>query len=494
MAMEYVDGQSLSTVLARERLPRDRVVAIGLELVGALGAAHGNDIVHGDLKPANIALTNEGSAKVLDFGVARAVRAASGTTTTVGPGPVAQTLTAVAGTPGYMSPEQLHGERIDGRSDLYSLGVVMFEMATGRRPYLEITIEELREAVKQPAPRADSVARGVPRWLADFIAKSLEPQKIARFQSAAEMKQALEAVQQHVKELGRRELIQRWLTRIAVGVPLLILALEAVGLTNAAGFNWTFGRTGAYAKFGAESWMASFSSGVRAVIGSLAFATLAAVVVSGLSAVFRAAEATAPVRRLAQRLRTRARALHVGMGLSRPQGLAQALAGLALVTLLVFVQIYRDLITAWASSFNDSPIANLLPIGEGQPARVHYNWFLDVTIPLFILGLYRAVRLRRREGSRDGTAALAVLAGVIAMMLFMREWPQRTFNRRDLEVVEFDGAHCYQNGESGDELLVLCPAGAPPRNHVLKRDDPRLKRNGTRENVFRGVASVLREP
>jgi predicted Ser/Thr protein kinase len=487
MAMEYVDGQSLSTVMAHERLPRDRVVAIGLELAGALGAAHAGDIVHGDLKPANIALTNDGAAKVLDFGVARAVRAVSGSTTTIGARPTAQTLTAVAGTPGYMSPEQLRGERIDGRSDLYSLGVVMFEMTTGRRPYLETTIDELREAVNRPAPRADSIAKGVPGWLADFIAKSLESQKIARFQSAGEMKQALEAVQQHIRVLNRRELIFRWLARIAVGVPLLILVLELVGLTNAAGFNWTFGRIGQYARFGSESWLASLSSGVRSAIGSLVVATLAAVAVSALAVVFRAAEATAPVRRISQSVRMRARAIHVGMGLNRPKGLAQALAGLALATLLVFTQIYRDVVLAWASSFNDSPIANLLPIGEGQRARIHYNWFLDVTIPVFIYGFYRAVRLRRREGSKDGTAALTVLAGIIAMMVFMREWPHRTFNQRDLEIVEFDGAHCYQNGESGDELLVLCPGGTPPRNHVMKRDDPRLKRKGTRENVFRGV-------
>jgi hypothetical protein len=494
MAMEYVDGQSLSTVLARERLPSDRVVAIGLELAGALGAAHANDVVHGDLKPANIALTNDGSAKVLDFGVARAVRAASGSTTTIGARPTAQTLTAVAGTPGYMSPEQLRGERIDGRSDLYSLGVVMFEMATGRRPYLETTIDELREALNRPAPRADSVAKGVPRWLADFIAKSLEPQTIARFQSATEMKQGLEAVRDHIRVLNRRELILRWLARIAVGVPLVLLALELVGLTNARGFNFTFGRNGPYARFGSESWLASLSSGARSVVGSLVVATLAAVAVAASRAVFNVATAIPPVRRLSQRVRMRGHDVYIGMGLHRPKELAPALAGLALATLLVFTQVYREVIVAWASSFNDSPITNLLPIGENQQVRNHYNQFLDVTIPVFIYGLYRAVRLRRREGSRDGTAALAVLVGVITMMVLMREWPQRTFNQRDLEVVEFEGAHCYQNGESGDELLVLCPGGTPPRNHVVKRNDPRLKRNGTKENVFRGVTPELSKP
>jgi serine/threonine protein kinase len=486
MAMEYVDGQSLNTVLARERLPRDRVVAIGLELVGALGAAHAGDIVHGDLKPANIALTSDGSAKVLDFGVARAVRAASGSTTTIGARPTAQTLTAVAGTPGYMSPEQLRGERIDGRSDLYSLGVVMFEMATGRRPYLETAIDELREAVNRPAPRADSIAK-VPRWLADFIAKSLEPQKIARFQSAGEMKQALEAVRDHIRVLDRRELILRWLARIAVGVPVVILGLLFVGLMNNLGFNFTFGRSGPYARFSDLSWSSSLRYGATSVFASLFIATLVAVVIAALRFVFGAVQSIGPAGRFTQRIRAVTVDLGVRLGLHRPKGLAQALAGLALITLLVFTQLYKEVIFAWGSQFNVSPISALLPIGENQRVRNQYNQFLDVSIPLFVYGLYRVVRLRRREGTRDGAAALAVLVGVITILILMREWPYRTFNHRDFERADFDSARCYLNGESGDEFLVLCPGGEPPRNHVVRRDDPRLRRLGIMENVFRGV-------
>ena len=486
MAMEYVDGQSLNAVLARERLPRDRVVAIGLELVGALGAAHAGDIVHGDLKPANIALTNDGTAKVLDFGVARAVRAASGSTTTIGAHPTAQTLTAVAGTPGYMSPEQLRGERIDGRSDLYSLGVVMFEMVTGRRPYLETSIDELREAVNRPAPRADSIAKGVPGWLADFLAKSLEPQKIARFQSAIEMKQALEAVREHIRVLDRRELILRWLARIAIGVPVVLSGLVLVGSMTTMGFNRLFGRDGPYARFADPVLSGALRWGALAVFPSVFVATLAAVALAAASFALDAMQLIAPVGRFVTRIRARGLDLAVRVGLHRPSGLAQALAGLALATLLIFTQIHAEVIVAWVSSFNGSPITNLLPIGENQRERIRYNQFLDVSISLFMYGLYRVVRLRRREGSRDGTAALAVFVGVIAVMVLMREWPYRAFNHRDFERVDFDGRRCYLNGESGNELLVLCPGDEPPRNHVVRRDDSRLRRLGTSENIFRG--------
>jgi len=71
--------------------------------------------------------------------------------------------------------------------------------------------------------------------------------------------------------------------------------------------------------------------------------------------------------------------------------------------------------------------------------------------------------------------------------VLMREWPYRVFNHRDFERVDLDGSRCYLNGESGAEFLVLCPAAEPPRNHVVRRDDPRLRRVGTSENIFRGI-------
>jgi Protein kinase domain len=492
MAMEFVDGESLSTVLARERLPPGRVVDIGLQLVGALGAAHAGDIVHGDLKPANIALTSDGSAKVLDFGVARTVRAAG--STTLGARPTAQTLSAVGGTPGYMSPEQLRGERIDGRSDLYSLGVVLFEMATGRRPYVEAGLHELRKAVTHPAPRADSVARGVPRWLADLIAKSLEPSVAARFQSAVEMKEALEAVRQHIKELNRRELIFRWLARIAAGAPLVLLVLELAGFVATVGFNWTFGRNGPNARFGSETLLGYLSWGVQAVAPTVIVATLMAVVAAAARFALNAMQLIVPVGRVAQRVRTRVVDFGVRMGLYRPTALAQALAGVALVTLVVFFLANRHVIEAWTEHFDTAPVAILLPIGEGEFARIRYEQVLNVAITVFIYGLYRVTRLRRREGSRDGTAALAVLAGVIAIMAFMCVAPFRTFHRRDLPRVDFAGAACFIGGESGSELLLLCPTLKPPRNHVVRSDDPQVQRLRTTGNVFSGLTPVTSDP
>ena len=142
------------------------------------------------------------------------------------------------------------------------------------------------------------------------------------------------------------------------------------------------------------------------------------------------------------------------------------------ITLLVFTQLYKEVIFAWGSQFNVSPISALLPIGENQRVRNHYNQFLDVSIPLFVYGLLpsRPFASSGRDAGWNCGAGRPV--GVITILMLMREWPYRTFNHRDFERADFDGARCYLNGESGDEFLVLCPGGEPPRNHVVTARRP----------------------
>jgi hypothetical protein len=136
----------------------------------------------------------------------------------------------------------------------------------------------------------------------------------------------------------------------------------------------------------------------------------------------------------------------------------------------------------------------LLPIGENTLARTYYLQLLDVTVPAFIYGLYCVIRLRRKEKTRDGKAMVAVLVGVIAIMVLMRQWPYRTLNHRDFERVDLAGEACYVNGESGDEFLILCPGTEPPRNRVVRRDDPQLRRLGKIENVFKGIKTAAAQP
>jgi len=155
LVMERVGGRTLDVVLREGPLPEKEVVRLGAQLARGLSAAHEAGVVHRDLKPSNLGLTADGLLKVLDFGVARllgeALPAGSGdaTATETGAG-------QVVGSPPYLSPEQLVGKEADARSDVYSAGACLYELATGRRPHGEKTGPLLVEAILHEAPPAAS--------------------------------------------------------------------------------------------------------------------------------------------------------------------------------------------------------------------------------------------------------------------------------------------------------------------------------------------------
>src|SRR5271169_2509678 len=133
LTMQLVEGQSLDRLIPQGGLPVEQIVEFASALGDALAAAHEKGIVHRDLKPANVMVTNDGRVKVLDFGLARDVSASGETEATLtSAGPTQDGI--VMGTPSYMSPEQLSGREIDHRTDIFSLGVLLYEMAAGTRP------------------------------------------------------------------------------------------------------------------------------------------------------------------------------------------------------------------------------------------------------------------------------------------------------------------------------------------------------------------------
>jgi serine/threonine-protein kinase len=188
LAMEYVQGITLSALLKATAgpLPIGRAVAIAAQVADALSAAHEKGLVHRDLKPENILLgaARDGSelVKVVDFGIAKALNAE--------PGEALTRTGFVVGTPRYMSPEQLILDRVDGRSDLYSLGCVLFEMVTGQ-PLWRSGYEDYSRRLQQSAPRASELCRSIPSALDAAIARTLERKPADRFQTALELRAAL---------------------------------------------------------------------------------------------------------------------------------------------------------------------------------------------------------------------------------------------------------------------------------------------------------------
>jgi eukaryotic-like serine/threonine-protein kinase len=191
IVMEYVEGESLATRLQRGALPIREVVAIGRQLASALRSAHEKGIVHRDLKPANVHVQPDGSVKVLDFGIAKSVRLRTPPDPDATTPPLVASETGQPGTPAYMAPEQLLGGSVDGRADLYALGLVLFEMSTAVRPFAN---QNVVFRLTKHAPRAADVKPGLPAELSDVIAKALEIDPERRFQTADVMEEALARV------------------------------------------------------------------------------------------------------------------------------------------------------------------------------------------------------------------------------------------------------------------------------------------------------------
>ncbi|MBI5836695.1 MAG: protein kinase [Candidatus Eisenbacteria bacterium] len=197
LTMELVEGQGLDRHVAPGGLPVARVVALGIALADALAAAHEKGVVHRDLKPANIMLTPEGRVKVLDFGLAKLETPPSDIDFTR-TATLAEPLSAdgqVMGTVPYMAPEQVRGEAVDSRTDLFALGIVLYELATGRRPFDGATTGVISSAILRDTPEAvASIRSDAPADLDRIIARCLEKDPRARFQAAHEVGDELRRV------------------------------------------------------------------------------------------------------------------------------------------------------------------------------------------------------------------------------------------------------------------------------------------------------------
>jgi serine/threonine protein kinase len=194
LTMELVDGQPLNQLIPKGGLPVERILDFAAAISEALAAAHEKGIVHRDLKPANVMVTNEGRVKVLDFGLAKEIREANSSDATLMSAEYTK-MGVIVGTPAYMSPEQVAGRTINHRTDLFSLGTLLYEMATGQRPFLGQSTAELASAILRDTPRPVSELRAeLPEGLERVIQRCLEKRATDRFPSARELRNALRGV------------------------------------------------------------------------------------------------------------------------------------------------------------------------------------------------------------------------------------------------------------------------------------------------------------
>jgi serine/threonine protein kinase/Flp pilus assembly protein TadD len=237
MVMEYLDGRSLQEVISDQPMETDRLLQLAVEIADAMETAHGEGVIHRDIKPANIIVTRRGHAKVLDFGVAklrpqtriaakeRLRRSPLTATAAVDEeycDPILTSHGTTIGTVSYMSPEQARGEELDARTDVFSFGVVLYEMATGQQAFSGSTIAAVLHAILTEQPRLPlELNPALPQGLEPIICKALEKDRAARYQSATEMLTDLTALKDSLRvDTNRRAKLGR----------VSVLALVAVGL------------------------------------------------------------------------------------------------------------------------------------------------------------------------------------------------------------------------------------------------------------------------
>jgi len=197
LVMEYLEGQTLAERLQNGPLPVEYLLKIGIEISEGLEKAHRSGVIHRDLKPANIFLTGDGHAKLLDFGLAKSCAPpadnAPGESPTLGMEEQLTSPGSAVGTVAYMSPEQARGENLDERSDLFSLGVVAYEMATGQRPFVGSTTAVIFDSIlnRFPAPLAETKP-GLPPALGSLLTRLMAKHPKDRYQTARELIEALQ--------------------------------------------------------------------------------------------------------------------------------------------------------------------------------------------------------------------------------------------------------------------------------------------------------------
>jgi serine/threonine protein kinase/Tol biopolymer transport system component len=232
IAMEYVAGKSLDQLIAAKRIPMDEIVSCAVQITDALAQAHAAGIIHRDLKPSNIMVSPDGLVKVLDFGLAKIERPAPEVSRTetlmTNPG-------VVMGTARYMSPEQALGREVDQRTDIFSIGVVLYELATGHPPFLGDTTSAVIDAIlhKAPAPPLQVNPSLTPE-VARIIEKALEKDRDLRYQTAGEMRSDLKRATRQPQREDE--------SRVGRKSRLAWVAIVSLVLTGAAGLWWRYVR------------------------------------------------------------------------------------------------------------------------------------------------------------------------------------------------------------------------------------------------------------
>jgi serine/threonine protein kinase len=532
--MELVRGDTLEQLLLRRGPCSDREAAIfGIDLCRAVAAIHGAGLIHRDIKAQNVMREEGGRTVLMDLGTGREIA-----------GGPRHPLADLAGTPLYLAPEVFQGAPASERTDIYSLAVLLYHLVTGSFPVRGMTMEALQEAhatgnvVRLRDARAD-----LPTEFVSVVDRAIANDPARRYASAGALESDLvraideravaddgptgghtsrkwlppfEPVTPHppiqpprpregTVPIDSPESIERqrssaesrrgsalrsalWdVVRWAGVAVLFLIILGWLGFLSTAAFNTALGRS---APFDDQPWLDYIKWGVFSLIapGFYFAATIVIImtVVSMGKVLIRAVSLSPALRRVIAGVRVKLHSLE--SVLNDPVPVAQLLATVGTLGMAAIFWRFHGLIAASATHLNTAGSVDVFsPLYPGNAReKSFYGIALDVLSVGLGIGLVHIGRLRKRTGARQGGGALASVVALLCLCVLLLELPYRIMWPRwnQFERVEYKQARCYELGKHGEDVLISCPDQAPPRNRIIRGNDPAIRRTGVIESIF----------
>jgi serine/threonine protein kinase len=488
--MELVRGRSLSR-LVREDGPRaaGEAAVIGISVCQALAAVHQAGVLHRDIKAQNVMREAGGRIVLMDFGAGQALE-----------GPRHPDERAI-GTPAYMAPEVLAGGRASARSDIYSLGVLLYYLVTGTYPvdghswsdFLLAHARYERRPLGDVRPDIDaSFVRVVERATAlnpdDRYASpgamlvDLTAAATGRISSGPRRAHKTDSRRRKAPEPPRPVPKNPWKAVAAAAAPLL--AIGILGTITSVSFNHTLGRPSEYTGESVLSW---WVWGARALLPGAVYSTIVVLIGMMIRAIWKLlTRISGPIARTGQTLTARRHALAARLGLDDPDMAAQALLAAQVVAVAAFCWYFRDIFSASLSFIADAAPEDLDPLRPDRAGRHQgYLFAMSMLILAMSIGLYQILKLRRRTPGATPTSVFLV-AGVIGVSFIILVFPYRLMWQNEAEGATYGQDRCYILGraERSTGVMVYCPDTSAPKTREVKPDDPRLQPSGVLESIY----------
>jgi serine/threonine protein kinase len=492
LVMEYVEGRPASALVEDGPIPLGHALRLAIQIAEAVSYAHDRGIIHCDIKPANVQVAVDGTAKVLDFGLARA-RYDLGDEVTI------SEQGKLLGTLGYMAPERIVEGTLNASGDIYSLGVVIFEMVSGRRFFDGTDLSAfLLTVLGSHVPKLSAAVSGVPPDLDEVVERALAKKPMLRYQSARELSRDLQRVLALVEDPTPRPLIapsdlnvqpappaRLYQRTLAAAAATTAVILTLAGFVTSTMYNSAFGIT---AGFQSESVLAWPYWGFRSLIAPMFYVGTALAVVVLLMGLCRLSLTLAPLRRWCEPISGMTGELMRRLRSSPTPALAQLLLIAHCAVIALNFWWFNNLMQGLDALIVQTTAGNLAPLAPGNRAEHFlYRQVLSLELGAFGAAWYALLKLRLEKHERPIDVGIAGGVALIALTLFLLVFPFRVLWHNEQERVVYGAQTCYFVAQRGNEGLLFCPMQDPPRNQVVRIDDRQLVRGGGEEDVFSRV-------